>query len=561
MCSFSLLLGYTFTLLNEKRNRKVDFNMDKPFLLELKNISKNYGEATVLKNVNLQIKPGEVHALVGENGAGKSTITNIMFGMPVIQSTGGFNGEIYWNGEKTVIDSPQKAMELGIGMVHQEFMSIPGFTVAENIKLNREPLKETSVSKILGKKFATLDYEKMEKDSRAALDQIGVSLSEKSLVRGLPVGYMQFVEISREIDKENIKLIVFDEPTAVLTESEAQVLLDAIRRISARGTAVIFITHRLEEVMSVAENITILRDGEVIKHLKASDTNAEELAELMVGREITSVYEKTKAPADENSEIAIELEHFAVAMPGERTKDINLKIRKGEIFGIAGLAGQGKVSIPNGIMGLYPTTGTLKINGTVVETPSPQKSFDLGCAFVSEDRRGSGLLLDSSIETNIMISSMCAQKKFLKKFGLFSQINKKETRKRAEDMIKLLDIRCTGPEQHTRRLSGGNQQKVCIARALTLDPQILMVSEPTRGIDIGAKMMILSYLVELNQKQDTTVVVVSSELAELRSVCDRIAIVADGKVQGVLKATDPDSQFGLLMSGYDSTKEKKGDNK
>ena len=534
--------------------------MDTPFLLELRNVSKNYGEASVLRNINLKIMPGEVHALVGENGAGKSTLTNILFGMPVIHATGGFEGEIFWNGEKVHIDTPQKAIELGIGMVHQEFMSIPGFTVAENIKLNREPLKETAVSRVLGKKFATLDTETMEKDSRKALDQIGVSLSEKSLVQGLPVGYMQFVEISRELDKKNIKLIVFDEPTAVLTEDEAAVLLKTIKKISAQGTSVIFITHRLEEVMAVADNITVLRDGEVVKNLKASETNAVELAELMVGREITTVYEKTREPVGEDAETAIELEHLAVNMPGEVTKDINLKIRKGEIFGIAGLAGQGKVSIPNGIMGIYPSTGIIKINGTTVTDPTPQKAFDLGCAFVSEDRRGSGLLLDSSIEKNIMIASMCAQKRFLKKFGPFSQISRKNTHRLAEDMIKLLDIRCTGPEQHTRRLSGGNQQKVCIARALTLEPQILMVSEPTRGIDIGAKMMILSYLVELNQKQNTTVLIVSSELAELRSVCDRIAIVSDGRVQGILKSTDPDSQFGLLMSGYDSSKAKKEEN-
>lgn len=533
--------------------------METPYLLELKNITKKYGESTVLKNVNIQIKPGEVHSICGENGAGKSTIMNILFGMPVIHSTGGFEGEIFWNGEKVSIDNPMKAMHLGIGMVHQEFMSIPGFTVAENIKLNREPLKDTPASKVLGRKFATLDYEKMERDSRAALDNIGVDLSEKSLVRGLPVGYMQFVEISREIDKENIRLIVFDEPTAVLTESEATILLDAIRRISAQGTAVIFISHRLEEVMQITDSITILRDGEVIRSLKASETNAEELAALMVGREVTTVAKKEHHIDEASTDYAIELEHFAVDMPGERTKDISLKIRKGEIFGIAGLAGQGKISIPNGIMGIYPSTGSVKINGVPVEHPTPQKAFDLSLGFVSEDRRGSGLLLDSSIENNIMVTAMSAQKKFLNKFGLCSQINKKEVRKHAQEMIQLLDIRCTGPEQHTRRLSGGNQQKVCIARALTLDPQILMVSEPTRGIDIGAKMMILSYLVDLNQKQGTTVVIVSSELAELRSVCDRIAIVADGKVQGILKPTDSDSQFGLLMSAYDASKEKKED--
>ncbi|MFA6655560.1 MAG: ATP-binding cassette domain-containing protein, partial [Bacillota bacterium] len=253
--------------------------MGSRYVLEMTDISKEYYGNRVLKNVNLQVEPGEIHALVGENGAGKSTLMNILFGMPVIHETGGFEGEIKIDGQPAMIDNPYKAMDYGIGMVHQEFMLIPGFTVTENIKVGREITNPTFLSKVFGKDLETLDIEKMRRDARVALDTIGLNIEEYVQVAGLPIGYMQFVEIAREIDKTGIKLLVFDEPTAVLTESEADRLLEIVQLIASKGIGIVFITHRLDEVMAISDRLTILRDGEVVATLNAKDTTVERVAE------------------------------------------------------------------------------------------------------------------------------------------------------------------------------------------------------------------------------------------------------------------------------------------
>ena len=526
------------------------------YLLEMKHITKKYGENTVLKDMELSVKPHEIHALLGENGAGKSTLMNILFGMPVIQSSGGFEGEILWEGKPVKIDSPLKAMEVGIGMVHQEFMMIPGFTIAENIKLNREPLKKNLMGKIGGKYLSVIDFDQMGRDARTALERVGMDIDENTLVENLPVGYKQFVEISREIDKNQVRLLVFDEPTAVLTESEAAVLLKIMKKLAAEGIAIIFITHRLDEVMEVADQVTIFRDGELVDSMPSSETDTTRIAEMMIGRKMEASAMRREFKPDPECPPALELKHFKVDMPGEQTKDIDLTIYKGEILGLAGLAGQGKISIANGIMGIYPSEGELVINGEKIEKRTPQTILKKKCAFVSEDRRGMGLLLDSSIEDNIAVAAMKVDKKFVKRFGVFGQSDKKRIRAHANEMIRTLDIRCTGPAQYTRRLSGGNQQKVCVARALTLEPEILMVSEPTRGIDIGAKKLLLDYLVKLNREKGVTVIITSSELAELRSVCDRIAVVFDGQVEGILKPDASDTDYGLCMMGYQSKQRK-----
>lgn len=523
--------------------------MQEKYALQMKNIEKDYFGNKVLKGVNLSVKPGEIHALLGENGAGKSTLMNILFGMPVIHSTGGFNGEVLIDGEKVSFKSPKEAMGKGIGMVHQEFMLVPGFTLTENIKLNREILKDNFVSKLFkNESLKFLDFKQMNKDSRKALDTLGIGIEEWVKVAGLPVGYMQFIEIAREIDKSNVKVLVFDEPTAVLTESEADNLLKAMKKLAKTGIAILFITHRLDEVMDAADNVTILRDGELVTTKRKEDTNVLELAELMVGREV-EVTNKAEEASKENEETILSIKDLKVNMPGEEVEGINLDIKKGEILGIGGLAGQGKIGIANGLMGLYETTGKIVLRGENLKLNDTKESLKKGLAFVSEDRRGVGLLLDSSIEHNIAITTLQIKGEFLHKYGIFNQVDSKAIRKHAMKMIKELDIRCTGAHQLTRRLSGGNQQKVCIARALTLQPDILLVSEPTRGIDIGAKKLVLDLLVQLNKELGMTIIMTSSELAELRSISDRIAIVSDGKLEGVLKPTDSDVDFGLMMAG------------
>jgi len=517
-------------------------------LLQFKNVSKNYYGNSVLTGINFDVKEGEIHALIGENGAGKSTLMNILFGMPVITSTGGYEGDVLIDGKKISFKSPHEAMYAGIGMVHQEFMLIPGFSITENIKINREITTQNVVSRVLGKRLETLDMVTMNADARKALDKLDMGVDEFIMVAGLPVGHMQFVEIAREIDKTGIKILVFDEPTAVLTESEAQNLLAAVKRLAAKGIGIIFISHRLDEIVTVADRVTVLRDGELVATKEIKDTNAVEIAALMIGRKvaISRVQSETRKVSDE---IMMSIRDLHVGMPGEMVKGIDLEIKKGEIVGIGGLAGQGKLGIANGVMGTYPSRGEVLFNGKRLNLDDPHATIASGIGFVSEDRKGVGLLLNESIELNIAFTAMQVGNKFLKKSGPFRFQDDAAIRRHALKMIKDLDIRCESPLQHAGALSGGNQQKVCVARALTQDPIFLFVSEPTRGIDIGAKKLILDLLLKLNEEFGMTIVMTSSELAELRSICDRIVIVCEGKVEGVLSPDASDADFGLMMSG------------
>ena len=521
-------------------------NTEKEYVLEMKDITKHYGENTVLNGVSLSVKKGEIHALLGENGAGKSTLMNILFGMPVIHSTGGFEGKVLLDGEETHIHSPYDAMEKGIGMVHQEFMLLPGFTITENIKLNREITNPNPVSRLLGKNLESLDMKAMAFDARKALDDVGMNLDEKTLVHGMPVGYMQFIEIAREIDKTGVKLLVFDEPTAVLTESEAAQLISVMKKISESGIAIIFITHRLDEVMAASNNITILRDGKLAATRETAKTSIREIAELMVGRKGEAMVEAAPRPVP-SEKVAMSIHDLHVDMPGEQVNSLSVDIYEGEIFGIGGLAGQGKLGIPNGVMGLYEAGGTVEFDGKPIPLNNPRKCLDAQLAFVSEDRRGVGLLLDETLEWNVAFPAMQIQNKFLKKYGPITWRDTKAIHDVTQKYIDELKIKCTSSKQKARELSGGNQQKVCLAKAFALQPRFLFVSEPTRGIDVGAKALVLDALKKFNRENGVTVVMISSELEELRTTCDRIAIVSGGRIVGILPATESSETFGALM--------------
>jgi len=524
-------------------------------LLSFKNVTKSYSGNVVLKNVSFDIKAGEIHALVGENGAGKSTLMNILFGMTVIHNTGGFEGSVLLDDKPVDIKSPFQAMENGIGMVHQEFMLIPGFTVTENVKINREIPKDYALNSVLARLFGNrlkiLDKKKMNRDTRAALDTLEMNIEEYTILRGMPVGHMQFVEIAREIDKTNVKLLVLDEPTAVLTESEAENLIKAMKNLARKGISIVFISHRLDEIVQASDRVTVLRDGELVATKNTTDTNVVELAELMVGRKVT--IERSLSDRVSESDIIFSIKGLQVAMPGERVKDVNLDVRRGEILGIGGLAGQGKLGIANGIIGIYPARGEVIFEGKPLPLNNPYQVLKSGIAYLSEDRKGVGLLLSESIEYNIAFTAIQIHNAFLKSYGPFRLIDGKTVRENANMQIKDLDIRCTSPLQLVGSLSGGNQQKVCVARALTQKPKMLFVSEPTRGIDIGAKKLVLDLLYKLSSESGMTIVMTSSELAELRSICDRIAIVCEGKVTGILSPDAPAGDFGLMMSGVDSS--------
>ena len=519
-------------------------------VLELRGITKEYEGNRVLKGVTLAVRPGTVHALVGENGAGKSTLMNVLFGMPVIHETGGYGGEIVLDGKAARFASPADAMAAGLGMVHQEFMLIPGFRVAENIKLNREPTRANPLSRIAGSTLETLDIATMRHDARAALDRVGLSIDEWMPMAGLPVGHMQFVEIAREVDKKNARLLIFDEPTAVLTEGEAARLLDVMRTLAHAGHAILFITHRLDEVLAIADEITVLRDGEVAGRLDPRATTVAHIAELMVGRPAATV-RHADAARRAGGTPRLEVRELEVDMPGEEVRGVTLTLERGEVLGLAGLAGHGKVGIANGLMGLYPARGTVLKDGKAFALNDPRAAIRAGLAFVSEDRRGVGILPDESIELNIVITAMEAQNRFLHHGPIpaLRLLDGGAVRRHAREMIRALDIRTTGPRQQVRRLSGGNQQKVCLARAMTLEPDSLLVSEPTRGIDVGAKERVLEILRQLNRERGMSLLVTSSELAELRALCDRIAIVYRGRIAAILPPDAADAEFGLAMAG------------
>jgi simple sugar transport system ATP-binding protein len=522
-------------------------------ILSLRGIGKQFYGNRVLSDVSFDVAAGEIVGLVGENGAGKSTLMKILFSMPEIHETGGYEGSILWNDREVSFKSPFDALEAGIGMVHQEFSLIPGFSTTENILLNRESLRKSVLTDIFSSRISALDRGAMTELSKKVIGKLGVALDPDMLVKEMPVGHKQFTEIARELSRDKVKLIVLDEPTAVLTESEAEVLLSSLRLLAAEGIAIIFISHRLREVVELCDRVVVLRDGQKIEEFSAKGSSVKTIASLMVGRSVeTQERSEVRVSAeDEEKPLALTVERLRVDVPGETVRDVTFSVRKGEIFGIGGLAGQGKLGIPNGIMGLSPADGAVTLHGKPVRMGSPRAALELGMAFVSEDRRGVGLLLDESIDWNITFSAMQVRNKFLKPIlgGLFQWRSDREMSSFANEYIRLLDIKCTGPHQRVGNLSGGNQQKVCLAKAFALRPDVLFVSEPTRGIDVGAKLIVLETLKKYNSEYGTTIVMVSSELEELRSICQRIAIVYEGRIEGILPHTAPLSEFGVLMAG------------
>lgn len=512
-------------------------------------MKKSFFGNQVLTDINLTLGEGEVLGLVGENGAGKSTLMKILFGMDVIRETGGYEGDILINGEKVQFATPFEALAAGVGMVHQEFSLIPGFTATENILLNREEKKKNVLSEIFGDRMDTLDRKKMDERAEKAIEKMGFAIDADMSINDMPVGHKQFTEIARELSKDNLKLLILDEPTAVLTEKEADALLDSIRSMSEKGISVIFITHRLHEILSVCDRVLVMRDGKVVENVRSQETNVTQITKWMVGREMGSKTVNTDARGEMDTRTIMSIRRLWVDMPGETVRNVNLDIKEGEILGIGGLAGQGKLGIPNGVMGLYEAGGTVVFDDKEIPLNNPRRCLDESLVFVSEDRRGVGLLLDESLEWNVAFPAMQVQGKYLKAYlgGLVKCRDEKAIREVTQEYIDMLKVKCTSSKQKAKELSGGNQQKICLAKAFAMEPKLLFVSEPTRGIDVGAKALVLDALKKFNREYGVTVVVISSELEELRQTCDRIAIVSGGKISGILPATEPSEDFGMLM--------------
>lgn len=515
------------------------------YLLEMRQIKKEFDGIPVLQEGNLKIRPGEIHALLGENGAGKTTLLHILLGMKKIQNTGGFSGEILWEGKPVKIASSRQAMAMGIGMVHQEFLLLDSFSVAENIGLNQEPVKKTWFSRIFGKEFEKIENVVLKERGEKALSLLGLKLDQDYLAGMLSVSSRQMIEIARELSREQRKILLFDEPTAALSEKEARRLLQVMRQLADKGIAILLITHRLDEVKQIADSVTILRNGKTVMECACADISIQEMAQQMIGRAMVQK-EKQRTTLTEKTILTIQ------GMKGnygiEQIKGVDLEVRKGEILGITGLAGHGRTAFAKILMGLAKADGEMKVKEKRVPIGNVKSAIEAGMAFVGEERKENGLLLGSSIEENICISAIILQNKFIWKNLLFHFEDGKAKTEWARKMIEKLDIRCSGPKQKVSMLSGGNQQKVALARALTLKPEILVVSEMTRGIDVGAKQKILEILLEQNKKDGLTMITIGSELEELKKICHRIAVIHKGRIQGILDAEAEEEAFSQLIA-------------
>ena len=477
-------------------------------LLEARGIVKRFPGVLALNGVSLKIRPGEVHALMGENGAGKSTLMKIIAGIHPLDG-----GELLLNGRPYAPKGPSDAQRQGVSLIHQELNLVPDLTVAQNIFLGREPM---------GAAKALLSEETATRKAGELLKRIGVSFSPKTLVRDLPVASQQMVEIAKAISFDS-QLLVMDEPTAALTDREVDSLFRLIRDFLSPTTAVIYISHRMEELMQISDRITVFRDGQFVKELRTEDTSREEIVRLMVGREITS-YDRPDNTHDPEATPTLEVRHLT----NKVVKDVSFSVYPGEILGFGGLAGAGRTELARAIIGADPkSSGDILVNGKERNIRRPSDAVEAGIAYLSEDRKQYGLVLEETIRDNVALASL---KSFTGKTGL---IDDKRIADTAERYIKALSIKTPSARQAVKNLSGGNQQKVVIAKWLTRDSAVLIFDEPTRGIDVGAKQEIYTLLDQL-VKESHCVVVISSELEELMRVSDRILVMCNGSITGEL---------------------------
>lgn len=521
----------------------------KETMLEVKHISKTFGNVKALSDINLSIRKGEIYGLVGANGSGKSTLMNILFGNSVIEETGGFEGEIYIEGEAVRIRSAKDSIEKGIGMIHQEFVLIPEMSVAENINITREN-RNPALAKILGQDLAYLDRKKDREDARKILAKLGFELDESLSVKYLSVNAKQFVEIAREMNKRDLKVLFLDEPTAVLNEEDSIKLMAILKELAKSGISILFCTHRLHEICEICDRVSVIRDGKEVAFYEKEKLQISQLAKDMIGYDV-SVTKKQQIKRWE--EKILELKNFSVSMPGEELHQVDLDVYKGEIVGITSLSGHGKLALGYGLMGMFSTEGEVLLHGNKITLTQVQKNIEKGLFLLPDDRKNMGLLMEHSVKENIVFSGFYGKKKFTKKwFGNLYIKDQKAMDQFVQEQIAKLEIKCAGANQRVRELSGGNQQKVCIARANAMEPEVLAIMEPTRGVDIGAKEKILDLLVEMNRQQGTTILVASSELEELKRICDRIVIFCEGKISAVLPPDASEEAFALAFTGEEA---------
>ena len=501
---------------------------DQPIVLEMRDIVKQFGEFRANDQINLQVKRGQIHALLGENGAGKSTLMNQLSGL--LQPTA---GDILINGQKVIVDSPSKAAELGIGMVHQHFMLIDAFTVTENIILGSEPVNGLK----LNTKAAATEIKKLS-------EQYGLDVDPNALAGDISVGMQQRVEILKTLYR-GADILIFDEPTAVLTPQEIDELMTILKGLAAEGKSVILITHKLDEIKAVADQVTVIRRGKSIDSFPVAGVSSQELADIMVGRSV-SLFSTEKEPAHPTDTI-LSVSDLTVkdARGVEVVKNLSLDFRAGEVVGIAGIDGNGQSEFISALTGLMPSaSGKVTLKGTDITNKKPRQITESGVGHIPEDRHRFGLELDMTLAENIALQTY--YKAPMSKAGVldYDKINA-----HARELIEKFDVRTVNELVPASALSGGNQQKAIIARELDRDADFVIAAQPTRGLDVGAIEYIHQQLI--NQRDaGKAVMLVSFELDEILNVADRIAVISHGEITGVVDANETSkNELGLLMAG------------
>lgn len=475
-------------------------------LLQLNHVTKRFPGVLALDDVQFELLPGEVHVIMGENGAGKSTLMKIADGLYHPDE-----GEVLVCGEKVNMTSPTQAIQHGIAMIHQELNAVLDMTVAENIFLGKEPTRN-----------GFIDRKKMNEDAKEALAQLQVEINPNRKMRTLSVAKRQMVEIAKAVSR-NAKIVIMDEPTSAISEKEVDALFNVIRMFRQNGVGIIYISHKMNEIFQIADRITVMRDGKTVGTYAAQDLDNDRLIALMVGREITNVY--PPRPQRQLGEVALQLEELTNE---PYFRNVSLEVRKGEILGLAGLMGAGRSEVVETLFGMRKgQSGNISINGNICRIHSPHDAIAAGVALVTEDRKLTGLNLKTTVKKDMSIVHL---KEFCK-LGQF--IDEKRENKAVDEGIRRLAVKTPSRNQMITNLSGGNQQKVIIARWLMCDPDIIILDEPTRGIDVGAKYEIYTIIMEL-ASQGKAIIVISSEMPEIIGICDRVMVMHEGRITGQL---------------------------
>ena len=485
--------------------------MDQEYRLELRGVSKSFPGVKALDDVQLLVKPGTVHALMGENGAGKSTLMKCLFGIYSMDA-----GDIYLNGKKTVISNPLDALHKGIAMVHQELQPIPERNIAENIFCGRYPMKGIGP-------FMWTDEKKMIEEAQKWLGEVHLEVDARQKLGTLPISQMQIVEIAKAVSM-NAQVLIMDEPSSSLTETEVEEMFRIIGELREKGVAIIYISHRMDEILRISDEVTIMRDGQYVGTWDAKELTTDMIISRMVGRDLSNVYpEKTNTPG----EVMFQVENLCSILP-KSFKDVSFQVRRGEILGFAGLVGAQRTELMEAIFGMrHLAAGEISMDGQSLKSKRPKDAIDNRIGMITEDRRKTGIFGVLSVKENVAVASLDQYKQL----GII--IDNKKVNGVVEDSISRLSIKTPDTKTRILSLSGGNQQKVIIARWLANSPDLLIMDEPTRGIDVGAKYEIYQIMLAL-AREGKAIIMISSELAELLGVADRIAVMCEGRLTGIL---------------------------